>query len=156
MPNSFGIILCWIYPVFAKFNGSYFGKATPIHLFWHSMDFVLTFFSGNAGPDTSKMDPVSKEAYSHEVISFGFWAGDSNLHEPAFYSYTYPEPKNLGEQPLQPSDANWITANGTSMALLKYHDLINESDPESALMAFLKSAYEAGMTLTGSFPELHS
>lgn len=153
--REFWEMLCWIYPVFAQFNGYFIGKSTPIHLFWHSMDYVLTFFSGATGPDTSRMDKVSKQAYSHEVISFGFWPGDSSLPEPAFYSYTYPEPKRLGQSALAPEYASWTQVNGGAMALLKYHDLLEHKHPQTNLMAFLVSAYQAGANLSTNFPALH-
>lgn len=139
-------ILAWTYPIFQQFAGEFSGKTTPAHLYWHSMDYVLTRFSGKKAPVIDGMDPVSAEAYSDEVISFGFWAGDSDLPEPAFYSYTYPAPDQLTQQSLDPTAARWVTINNSPMALLKYHDLIQSDQPEQALLAFLHSAYHAGAT----------
>lgn len=145
--KQFWEILAWIYPIFAEVNGQFTGKSTPIHLFWHSMDYVLTFFSGRDAPNTDGMDSVSKGAYSHEVISFGFWAGDNNLPEPAFYSYTYPEPKGLANQALQPDQAFWTEVNGGALAVLKYSDAIASKEPKKAVLDFLNSTYRAGASL---------
>ena len=88
--------------------------------------------------------PRHPEAYSHEVISFGFWFGDDNTHGPAFYSYTAPEPSGLTDQPLQPASAVWRRAPNGSMALLAYDQLRDAEDPRITLLAFLQSAYDAG------------
>lgn len=145
--EKFWHILLWTYPIFQNFCGKFNYKTTPVHLFWHSMDYAITFFSGNPAPKIEGMDPVSAEAYSHEVISFGFWAGDTSLPEPAFYSYTYPAPEGLPQQKLLPSEAAWHEVNNNAMAILKYHDLIKHSDPDKQLLNFLQSAFDAGSTL---------
>lgn len=137
-------ILIYFYPVFQTFSGLFVGKKTPIHFFWHTFDLALTRFSGRKAPDVANMDPVSKEAYSHEVISFGFWAGDNKIPEPAFYSYTYPEPQGLTQEPLNPKQACWQNANGSSLAILKYGDLITLEQPRKVLLDFFESAYQAG------------
>lgn len=90
-----------------------------------------------------------KDAYSHECISFGFWAGDDNVQEPAFYSYTYPSPDGLDQKPLEPEDANWIINNGTPMAVLTYDDLRVKDNPRETLLKFMESAYIAGAELAG-------
>ena len=84
-----------------------------------------------------------REAYSHEVVSFGFWAGDDKVRAPAFYSYTYPEPGGLREAPLLPEAAFW-TSEGSAVALHMYDDLRRLADPKRALLDFLESAYLAG------------
>ena len=94
-------------------------------------------------------DPVTREAYSHEVISAGFWPGDANMPEPAFYSYVAPEPKGLAELPLRPKEAWWQDQNGSSMALLKYEDFRRSEKPRETLLDFLQSSYEAGAKLAG-------
>jgi hypothetical protein len=94
-------------------------------------------------------DPVNQEAYSHEVVSFGFWAGDANVREPAYYSYTAPEPPDLRQQPLDPSGALWTQQGSGSLALLPYDAVRRASDPRAALLAFLESAYRAGAALSG-------
>src|SRR5438046_5353699 len=98
--------------VFEEFAGWDCGKPSPVHLFWHSFDLAVTRFSGRRAPALPGADPVTREAYSHEVISFGFWAGDQNVPEPAYYSYTAPEPPGLRDRPLQPETARWAEQNG--------------------------------------------
>lgn len=142
-------ILIFLYSVFSEFSGRFTGKSTPVHVFWHTFDLALTRFSGKK-VDTEllkDMDPVSKEAYTHEVISFGFWVGDDNIPEPAFYSYTFPEPKDLSKQSLKPEKSFWQSANGSHLAILKYQDLIEYNDPKEKLLEFLESAYLAGAKL---------
>lgn len=137
-------ILTWIDAVFREFKGKFYGKSTPVHLFWHSFDLTYTRFSGKAAPleGGSKVD---KEAYSHEVISFGFWPGDSSVPAPAFYSYTYPEPEGLRTMPLRPSEATWV-GDASAMAILMYDDVRQADSPKEALLEFLQSAYLAGAT----------
>ncbi len=135
--------------VFTRFSGHFTGKTSPVHLFWHTFDLAVTRFSGRPAPERAGVDPVTREAYSHEVVSFGFWAGDANLPEPACYSYTWPDPPGLTEHPLRPAAARWGDSRGSALALLTYADLRAEPDPESALMAFLESAYQAGATAAG-------
>ncbi len=94
---------------------------------------------------------VTREAYSHEVISFGFWFGDdkeNSFASPAFYSYTAPEPAGLTGEPLQPAAAQWNTAKGT-MALLMYDDIRNLENPRETVLELLASAYQAGAKSAG-------
>lgn len=135
--------------IFKAFAGRYTGKSSPVHLFWHSLDLAVTRFSGRLAPVREGADPVTREAYSHEVVSFGFWAGDDNIQAPAFYSYTAPEPAGLAIQPLSPEPAFWNVTNGNAMALLMYDDLRQMDDPWAALLDFLESTYQAGATLAG-------
>ncbi len=137
-------ILTYFYPTFQTFAGQFNGKQTPIHLFWHTFDLALTRFSGRLAPEIPNMDPVTRQAYSHEVISFGFWAGDDNIPEPAFYSYTYPEPLGLNREPLMPKNASWQTANDSSLAILRYYDLVKLGQPRKAVLTFFESAFQAG------------
>jgi hypothetical protein len=138
-------ILDWTDWVFEEFAGWSCGKTSPVQLFWHSFDLALTRFGGHRAPPLPDADPVTREAYSHEVVSFGFWAGDANVREPTYYSYTAPEPAGLREQPLRPADAHW----GDGLALLPYEAVRTAADPKQALLAFLQSAYEAGASLAG-------
>ena len=96
--ERFWRILEWTDEVFEEFSGWYCGKTSPVHLFWHSFDLALTRFGGRRAPPPAGADPVTREAYSHELVSFGFWAGDQNIREPAYYSYTAPEPAGLRER----------------------------------------------------------
>ena len=132
-----------------EFRGRFLGKSTPVHLFWHSFDLALTRFSGRLAPEMTGGSASDREAYSHEVISFGFWAGDDNLRAPAFYSYTYPEPEGLRSEPLRPAAATWIEQRGSALALLMYDDVRTEGDPRAALLDFFQSAYEAGARRAG-------
>ena len=93
--DRFWRILDWTDTVFDEYAGWYCGKTSPVHLFWHSFDLALTRFGGKRAPAMPNADAVTREAYSHEVVSFGFWAGDDNVREPTYYSYTAPEPKGL-------------------------------------------------------------
>ncbi|MEQ8243549.1 DUF5996 family protein [Fulvivirga sp.] len=138
-------ILLWVDGVFKAFSGRFYGKTCPVHLYWHSMDLGVTRFSGNRAPAMAEGARLSdKDAYSHECISFGFWAGDENMPEPAFYSYTYPSPEGINKEPLNPSAAEWVDSNGSPMAILTYSNLLKTDDPHSALLDFMESAYSAG------------
>lgn len=141
-------ILIWVDNVFKEFSGRFYGKTCPVHLYWHSMDLAVTRFSGKEAPPMGEDTRISdKDAYSHECISFGFWAGDNNMQEPAFYSYTYPAPQGLNAQSLEPSTAEWVDNNGSPMAILRYNDLLKEEKPREQLLKFLEAAYLAGATL---------
>jgi hypothetical protein len=123
-----------------------------VHLFWHSFDLALTRFSGKAAPVREGANVVEREAYSHEVISFGFWFGDDNVPAPAFYSYTAPEPAGLADEPLAPSTAKWQEANGSHLGLLMYDDVRTLADPREAILGFFESAYQAGAKRAGWNP----
>lgn len=135
--------------VFKEFSGRFTGKTSPVHLFWHSFDLAVTRFSGRRAPEREGADHATLEAYSHEVISFGFWAGDENVRAPAFYSYTAPEPAGLADHTLQPQEAFWADAGGSSLAMLMYDDLRKMISPRAALLDFLESAYHAGARTAG-------
>jgi Family of unknown function (DUF5996) len=141
--------LLWIGDVFEEFAGWFCGKTSPVHLFWHSFDLAVTRFSGRRAPEQQRVDPVTREAYTHEVISFGFWAGDAKLRAPTFYSYTAPEPAGLAEQPLRPPSAVWSPANGSHLALLPYDQVRGAALPRDTLLDFLESAYQAGALAAG-------
>ncbi len=137
--------MVWINNVFKEFSGRFYGKTCPVHLYWHSMDLVVTRFSGNEAPPMPKDARISdKDAYTHECISFGFWPGDENVPEPAFYSYTYPSPDGVKEEAIKPSSAEWVDSNGSPMALLTYKNLLDADNPREELLAFLESTYLAG------------
>lgn len=140
-------ILVWVSGVFEEFAGRFNGKQSPVHLFWHSFDLALARFSGRRAPERDGADPVTRGAYSHEVISFGFWPGDRDVREPTFYSYTAPEPPGLTDQPLEPPAARWLPEGGT--ASLSYEDVRLSEAPEEALLRFLQSAYQAGARTAG-------
>jgi hypothetical protein len=135
--------------VLQEFRSRFVGKCSPVHMFWHSFDLAVTRFSGRAAPNSNNPDPVGREAYSHEVNSAGFWFGDPNFPEPAFYCYAAPAPTGLSEQRLSPEPAFWAEQNGSPMALLRYDDLRQMDDPKQALLDFLQSSYEAGANCAG-------
>jgi hypothetical protein len=141
--------LAWTADVFEEFSGWYCGKTSPVHLFWHSFDLAVTRFGGRRAPELPEADPVTREAYSHELVSFGFWAGDVNVREASFYSYTAPEPPSLRDRPLRPEQAFWAEQGTGSLALLRYADVRSAPDPRLALLAFLQSAYDAGADAAG-------
>jgi hypothetical protein len=142
-------ILDWSDSVFEEFSGRFVGKTSPVHLFWHSFDLAVTRFSGRPAPALPDADAVTREAYTHEVVSFGFWAGDENVREPSYYSYTAPEPEGLRDRPLRPGSARWVEQGAGSLALLAYDDVRAAPDPREALLEFLESAYRAGAELAG-------
>ena len=143
--ERFHQILVAVDDIFEEFRGRFTGKSTPVHLFWHSFDLALTRFSGRLAPQMPEANMVTREAYSHEVISFGFWFGDDkpdSVAAPAFYSYTAPKPDGLGKEPLQPEKAFWTPDGG--MALLMYDDIRELPNARAAILDFLESAYQAG------------
>lgn len=146
--ERFRRILIGVDDVFEEFRGRFTGKSTPVHLFWHSFDLALTRFSGKPAPVKEEAGMVEREAYSQEVISFGFWAGDDNVPAPAFYSYTAPEPANLTKEKLKPEAALWNTDKG-AMAILMYEDVRNADSPRETILDFLESAYQAGAKRAG-------
>ncbi len=143
--NRYWHILLNVDNVFERFRARFIGKSTPVHLYWHHADLAVTRFSGKEAPyQNENATNADKEAYSHEVISFGFWAGDENVRAPAFYSYTYPEPEGLTTEELLPKEAFWNTDSGSAMAVLMYDDLRKSDSPEDTLLEFLESSYNAG------------
>jgi hypothetical protein len=142
----FGRILDWSDSVFEEFSGWFNGKTSPVHLFWHSFDLAVTRFSGRPGAPIDA-DPVTQEAYTHEVISFGFWPGDDMVGDAAYYSYTAPEPDGLRDQPL--SAGSWVEFGAGSLAVLPYESVRTARHPGTTLLAFCQSAYEAGARLAG-------
>lgn len=133
--------------ILKEFSGRFYGKTCPVQIYWHHFDLTVTRFSGKKVPVNPEANVVEKDAYSHELISFGFWAGDDVVREPAFYSYTFPLPEGIEKQPLKPAAAKWVESNGSPMAYLSYEALRQESDPKKALLDFLESAYLAGAKL---------
>jgi hypothetical protein len=144
--GRFGHILDWSDTVLEEFSGWFNGKTSPVHFFWHGFDLAVTRFSGRPSGNASD-DRVTREAYSHEVISFGFWPGDdATISDAAYYSYTAPEPPGLREQPL--AVGSWVPSGASSsLAILPYEEVRASDDPRRTLLAFCESAYEAGARL---------
>lgn len=147
--DRFWRILDWTDTVLDEYAGWYCGKTSPVHLFWHSFDLALTRFGGKRAPAMPNADAVTREAYSHEVVSFGFWAGDDNVREPTYYSYTAPEPEGLATRALRPAQAHWVAQGSGSLAALPYDAVRTAGDPRSTLLGFLESAYQAGADAAG-------
>lgn len=135
---------------FNRFRSLYRGKGSPSHLFWGSFDLAVTRFSGRGAPNhpggiTGLPDGVTREAYSHEVISAGFWPGGNGFEEAAFYAYAYPTPVALSVQPVAPDAAFWH--RDLREFLLPYAEVQAAADPDTALQRFLHSTFDAAATL---------
>lgn len=133
---------------FETFRGRYKGKSSPVHVFWQSFDLALTRFPGRAAPLASG-PAVAREAYSHEAISVGFWAGDAQFPDAAFLQLYLARSARTRRQPLSPPQAVWDTSRGSQLALLYYRDVRTQPDPAAMLLAFLESAYVAGARRAG-------
>lgn len=142
--NRFWQILIQVDGVFKEFRSRFIGKCSPVHFFWGSFDLAVTRFSGHPAPEREEADPITREAYSHEVISHGFWPG-SGIQGPAFYSYTVPEPSGLNQASIRPADAFYNSQ--LSEFLLMYDDVRSADSPKQRLLEFLQSTYEAGADL---------
>ena len=136
--------------VFKVFRARFIGKCSPVHLFWGAPDLAVTRFSGRTAPEhpggiPHLPDRVTREAYSHEVSSCGFWPGGGSVPYAAFYSYAYPEPAGFGAAPVRPSAAFY--SSELREFLLPY-DAVRESEtPDEVLLDFLQTTYEAAATL---------
>jgi hypothetical protein len=136
--------------VLKQFRTSYLGKVSPVHLFWGSFDIAVTRFSGRLAPlhpggIPALPDEVTREAYSHEVSSVGFWPGGGAIDVPAFYAYAYPAPDGFSEARVAPEAAYYSTELGEF--LLPYDVVRQAKDPEATLLAFLESTYAAAAEL---------
>ena len=143
--HKFWEILVWADSVFKEFRASFVGKASPTHFFWGSFDLAVTRFSGRRAPDRPGADFVTREAYSHEVSSAGFWPGGGDIKGPAFYSYAAPEPAEFAERRVNPSDAYYHPV--MKEFVLMYENVRTAESPNAELLAFLQSTYEAAADL---------
>jgi hypothetical protein len=144
--HRFWRILVQTDSVMKAFRSRFIGKSSPVHFFWGSFDLAVTRFSGRRTPERKGADRITREAYSHEVISCGFWPGDATFQAPAFYSYTVPEPPGLEASSLRPGSAWYSPDKG--LFLLRYDDVRSADAPEQVLQEFLQSTYEAGAQLS--------
>lgn len=138
--------------VFVDFRSRFVGKCSPVHLFWGAMDLAVTRFSGQRAPEhpggiPNLPDWVTREAYSHEVSSAGFWPGGASYPEPIFYSYAYPTPDGFAEARTDPEAAQW--SDELQEFIMPYEAVRNSETPEADLMAFLESTYKAAAELSG-------
>lgn len=136
--------------VLRAFRSSFLGKVSPVHLFWGSFDLAVTRFSGRTAPPhpggiPNLPDAITREAYSHEVSSAGFWPGGANGGTPLFYSYAYPSPARFDAAEVQPKGARFDAALGEFV--LDYEEVRTSPDPDGALLAFLRSTYAAAADL---------
>jgi hypothetical protein len=136
--------------VFFRFRTSFLGKVSPVHLFWGALDLAVTRFSGRRAPlhpggFPHLPDEVTREAYSHEVSSAGFWPGGGGIEEAMFYSYAYPKPDGFKTWKVEPEGAFYNLDMEEFM--LPYEVVRSTDDPEETLMRFLFSTYEAAAEL---------
>ena len=142
--------LARIEPVFERFRAGFQGKASPVHFFWGSFDLAVTRFSGRAAPQhpggiPGLPDRITREAYSHEESSAGFWPGGASAVEPIFYGYAYPEPAGFREAAILPESARFDETLGEFV--LPYEAVRTSANPEAELMTFLQSTYDAAADL---------
>ncbi len=133
--------------VMNEFRAGFVGKSSPVHFWWGAFDMAVTRFNGRRAPERAGADAMTKEAYSHEVISAGFWPGSGTLAEPAYYAYAAPEPGGFATARVRPAQAYYGNAGAGGEFFLKYEDVRTAPSPRQALMDFLQSTYEAGATL---------
>jgi len=138
--NAFWRALDSMRPVFEEFRCRFVGKCSPLHFFWGGFDLALTRFSGRRAPVDAAADPVMREAYSHEVVSQGFWPGGNGFDEAAFYAYAAPEPAGFKTARVRPAAALYHPQ--LNEFLLPYEAVRASSSPESELMLFLESTYD--------------
>ena len=131
--------------IFQQFSSNFLGKISPVHFFWGSFDLAVTRFSGRPAPLREGADAITREAYSHEVISAGFWPGNGGYGKAAFYCYAVPSPSGLDAATIQPAQAFWD--RGLGEFILPYDDLRRSSSPDATLLAFLQSTYDAAANL---------
>jgi hypothetical protein len=143
--NAFWRALVSVDEVLKEFRGRFIGKSSPVHFFWGSFDMAVTRFSGRRAPERPGADRITREAYSHEVISAGFWPGGGDINGAAFYAYAAPEPEGFAKSMVQPSGAFYH--QGLKEFLLMYDDVRAAESPRSKLMEFLQSTYESGADL---------
>ncbi len=143
--ESFRRILINCDRVFKEFRAPFLGKCSPVHFFWGSFDLAVTRFSGRRAVLPQDADPLTREGYSHECISCGFWPGDRRFPLPAFYSYTAPKPAGLDKESALPRAGHWDTQLGEF--ILKYDDVRAAQAPEKDILDFCRTTYEAGAKL---------
>ncbi|MEY2511380.1 MAG: hypothetical protein QOE26_2143 [Verrucomicrobiota bacterium] len=165
--NRFWRVLLQSDRVFKEFRSEFCGKCSPVHFFWGSFDLAVTRFSGRRAPQhpggvPHLPDAVTREAYSHEVSSLGFWPGNEMMPDPIFYSYAYPAPPGFAEAHVQPAFAKYNPQ--LKEFVLPYEQMRQAESPDAALLEFARRTYDAASTLgdwdraalTEAKPHLHS
>ena len=150
--HRFWRALLQVHRVFERFRARFLGKVSPVHFFWGSFDLAVTRFSGRPAPPhpggfPNLPDAITREAYSHEVSSAGFWPGGDAMPYPIFYSYAYPTPKGFGESAVRPAGAVWNAELGEF--ILPYDVVRGSASPDDTLLEFLESTYRAAAVTGG-------
>jgi hypothetical protein len=148
--NRFWRVLVQADRVFKSFRTRFIGKCSPVHFFWGAPDLAVTRFSGRRAPEHPGGVPhlpdwVTREAYSHEVSSCGFWAGGGPVPYAAFYAYAYPEPSGFGQARVRPAAAFY--SGDLREFVLPYDSVREAGSPDDALLEFLQTTYEAAANL---------
>ena len=143
--RTFLEVLLAVTPVLEKFRARFIGKSSPVHFFWGSFDLAVTRFSGRPAPERQGADSITREAYSHEVISHGWWPGGGPVTEPVFYAYAAPEPDGFKAARIKPAAAFYT--KDFNEFLLPYEVVRTSADPEDDLTTFLESTYDVGANL---------
>jgi hypothetical protein len=136
--------------VLKQFRARFIGKCSPVHFFWGAADLAVTRFSGRPAPEhpggiPNLPDWITREAYSHEVSSCGFWPGGGAIAYPAFYSYAYPEPDGFAGAPVGPGAAFY--SRDLREFILPYDAVRHANRPDDTLLEFLQTTYEAAADL---------
>jgi hypothetical protein len=143
--NRFWRILVLTDAIFKEFRSAFIGKASPVHFFWGSFDLAVTRFSGRRAPEREGADLITREAYSHECISAGFWPGGGEMKGAAFYAYAAPEPAGFAQHPVSPVQAFYHPE--LKEFFLMYDEVRKSKSPRGTLLEFLQSTYDAGADL---------
>ncbi len=148
--QRFWRLLVQVDRVMTVFRSRFTGKSSPVHFFWGSCDLAVTRFSGRRAPEhpggvPNMADWVTREAYSHEVSSCGFWPGGGSVAEPVFYAYAYPAPSGFQDYSVQPKEAFY--SSEMQEFILPYEAMRQTGDPDAVLLAFFQSTYEAATNL---------
>jgi hypothetical protein len=139
--HNFWRVLVWVDQIFKEFRAGFLGKVSPVHFFWGSFDLAVTRFSGRRAPERPDADSITREAYSHEVSSAGFWPGGGDIKGAAFYSYAAPEPTGFAARTIRPPAAFYHPQ--MKEFLLMYEDVRTADAPKATLLDFLQSTYNA-------------
>jgi len=149
--QKFWRILLTVEHVLQEFRSRFIGKSSPVHFFWGSFDLAVTRFSGRRAPERPGADPITREAYSHEVSSVGFWPGSGKIADPAFYSYAAPEPAGFKHAPVRPAGVGGAKGayydTDLNEFVLMYDDVRRAASPSAALLEFCESTYVAAAVL---------
>ena len=146
LATRFWRIVVEVHRVFTEFRSGYVGKSSPAHFFWGSFDLAVTRFSGRLAPPREG-PAFMREAYSHEVISHGFWPGSGPVLEPAFYAYAVPEPEGLKAARVLPEAAYYHPE--LNEFVLPYEAVRKAASPDAAIADFVQSTYDRAATLGG-------